>query len=76
VIDSFPLHVCKFGRARFCRSFRADGVNYGKCPSKKETYYGFKVYALTTLDGYITAFEIIPVSVDDWERLLEDMRAN
>ena len=35
VIDSFPLPVCKFGRARYCRSFRLDGADYGKCPSKK-----------------------------------------
>lgn len=44
VIDSFPLPVCKFGRAHFCSSFRTDGVDYGKCPSKKETYFGFKVH--------------------------------
>ena len=69
VIDSFPLPVCKFGRARYCRSFRADGANYGKCPSKKETYFGFKVHALITLEGYITSFEITPASVDDREGL-------
>lgn len=65
VIDSFPLPVCKFGRARYCRSFRVDGADYGKCPSKKETYFGFKVHVLITLEGYITAFEITPASVDD-----------
>ena len=69
MIDSFPLPVCKFGRARYCRSFRADGANYGKCPSKKETYFGFKVHALITLEGYITAFEVTPASVDDREGL-------
>lgn len=69
VIDSFPLPVCKFGRARYCRSFRVDGANYGKCPSKKETYFGFKVHALVTIEGYITAFEITPASVDDREGL-------
>lgn len=69
VIDSFPLPVCKFGRARYCRSFRVDGANYGKCPSKKETYFGFKVHALITIEGYITAFEITPSSVDDREGL-------
>lgn len=69
VIDSFPLPVCKFGRARYCRSFRMDGANYGKCPSKKETYFGFKVHALITIEGYITAFEITPASVDDREGL-------
>ncbi len=36
VIDSFPLPVCKFGRARYCRSFHTDGMNYGKCHSKKD----------------------------------------
>lgn len=69
VIDSFLLPVCKFGRARYCHSFREDGANYGKCPSKKETYFGFKVHALITLEGYITAFEITPASVDDREGL-------
>ena len=69
VVDSFPLPVCKFGRARYCRSFRADGANYGRCASKKETYFGFKVHALVTLDGYITAFEVTPASVDDREGL-------
>ena len=69
VIDSFPLLVFKFGRARYCRSFRVDGANYGKCPSKKETYFGFKVHALITIEGYITAFEITPASVDDREGL-------
>ena len=69
VIDSFPLPVCKFGRARYCRSFRENGANYGKCPSKKEAYFGFKVHALITLEGYITVFEITPASVDDREGL-------
>ena len=69
VIDSFPLPICKFGRARYCRSFRENGANYGKCPSKKEAYFGFKVHALITLEGYITVFEITPASVDDREGL-------
>lgn len=75
VVDSFPLAVCKFGRARYCRSFRTDGADYGKCPSKKETYFGFKVHALITLEGYITAFEVTPASIDDREGL-RDMAEN
>lgn len=46
IIDSFPLAVCKFGCARYCKAFRGHEVDYGKCPSKKETYYGYKVLAL------------------------------
>ena len=69
IIDSFPLAVCKFGRAGYCKTFRSQGADYGKCPSKKETYFGYKVHALVTLEGYITAFEITPASTDDREGL-------
>ena len=65
IIDSFPLAVCKFGHARYCKTFRGYGADYGKCPSKKETYYGYKVHALITLEGYIASFEITPASTDD-----------
>ena len=74
IIDSFPLAVCKFGRARYCKAFRSDGADYGKCPSKKETYFGYKVHALVTLKGYITAFEITPASTDDREGLRDLMQ--
>ena len=37
----------------------------------KKTYFGFKVHAMVTLQGYITAFEITPASVDDREGLQE-----
>lgn len=73
IIDSFPLAVCKFGRARYCKTFRDSGADYGNCPSKKETYFGYKVHALITLEGYITAFEITPASTDDREGLRDLM---
>ncbi len=69
VVDSFPLAVCKFGRARYCCAFRGQGADYGKCPSKKESYFGYKVHALITLEGYITSFGVTPASVDGREGL-------
>lgn len=30
IIYSFPLAVCKFGHARYCKMFRGYGVDYGK----------------------------------------------
>lgn len=69
IIDSFPLAVCKFERARYCKAFRGHGADYGKYPSKKETYYGYKVHTLITLEGYIVSFEITPASTDDHEGL-------
>ncbi len=68
VIFSETLRRSRFNRTRrallqirkrqYCHSFRGYGADYGKCLSKKETYFGYKVHALITLEGYITAFEI------------------
>ena len=58
-------------RARYCHSFQGCGADFGKCPSKKETYFGYKVLALITLEGYITAFEITLASIDDRDGLCD-----
>ena len=72
IADSFPLEVCKFGRAHFCKEFRAEGATYSFNPSKKQTYFGYKVHVLSTSDGIIKAFEVTPANIDD--RLgLEDL---
>lgn len=52
-----------------CRAFCGYGADYGKCPSKKETYFGYKVHALITMEGHITTFEITLDSTDDREGL-------
>ena len=33
--------------------------------SKKETYFGFKFHALTTVDGFLTDYVITPANIDD-----------
>lgn len=48
IVDSFPLEVCKFGRAKFCKTFREEGATYSFNASKKETFFGYKVHAITT----------------------------
>jgi hypothetical protein len=67
IVDSIPIPVCKFGRAKFHKTFRGYGATYGKCPSKKETYLGYKLHILATLDGFITYFVITSVNIDDRE---------
>jgi hypothetical protein len=71
IIDSFPLAVCEFGRAKFCKSFKGEAANFGYCPSKKETYFGYKVHALCTANGYVTDFLVTPASVDDRDAVWE-----
>lgn len=64
VVDSIPIPVCKFGRANFSKCFKGE-ASYGRCASKKETYFGFKFHALTTVKGFITDYVITPANVDD-----------
>ena len=75
IVDSFPLEVCEFGRANFVQSFKYEGANYGYCPSKKKTYFGYKVHALCTENGYISDLLLTPASIDDrdavWELIEE-----
>lgn len=66
-----PIPVCKFGRARFHKTFRGYGACYGKCPSKKETYLGYKLHLLATLDGFVTDFVVTPANIDDREAMWE-----
>nr|WP_242954245.1 transposase [Clostridium puniceum] len=66
IVDSMPVYACKFGRARFHKTFTCYAA-YGKCASKKETFYGFKLHSLITFDGYITDFILTSASIDDKE---------
>ena len=70
VIESMPIPVCKFGRAHFSKCFKGE-ASYRRWASKKETYFGFKFHALTTVDGFLTDYVITPANIDDrkvvWE---------
>lgn len=64
IIDSMPIPVCKFARAYFSKSFK-DIASYGYCASKKETYFGLKLHALVTIDGFISDFFLTSAGIDD-----------
>ena len=59
-----PIPVCEFGRVHFSKCFKGE-ASYGVCPSKKQTYFGFKFHALTTVDGFLTDYVITPANIDD-----------
>ena len=65
IIDSIPIPVCKFRRAHFHKTFKGFGATYGKCASKKETYLGYKLHMLATIDGFITDAIITSANIDD-----------
>lgn len=65
IIDSLPIAVCHFGRAHFHKTFRGYGAVYGRCASKKMTYFGYKLHLLCTLSGLPVDFILTSANVDD-----------
>ncbi len=68
IVDSMPIYACKFGRAKFHKAFKGL-ASYGRCASKKETYFGFKFHSLIAIDGYITDISITSANKDDRDAL-------
>lgn len=70
IVDSFPIPVCKFGRALFTKAFKGI-ASYGYCASKKETYFGFKGHLLVDISGNPIDIIVTRANVDDREGLYE-----
>ena len=70
IVDSFPLITSKFGRAFFSKLFKGLAT-YGYCASKKEKYFGFKVHAVTDLNGNPYDYILTSANVDDREAVFE-----
>ena len=75
IIDSMPIPVCKFGRAYFSKLFK-DIATYGYCASKKETYFGLKLHALVTTNGFITNFILTAANIDDRDAVFDLIESN
>jgi hypothetical protein len=72
VIDSFPMPVCRFARARSSRLFRGVAA-YGK-EMGNQTFYGFRLHAKINSLGMIQDFELAPANVHDIKILPEMIR--
>ena len=71
IVDSAPVPVCKFGRARFHKTYRGYGASYGRCVSKKETYYGYKLHVVCALEGYPVRYMLTSANTDDRKPVAE-----
>lgn len=69
--DSFPLAVCRFGRAPRCRRFRG-AAGYGRDHSARATIYGFRLHARVCWPGVVTRPSLAPAGVAD-AALLEEL---
>ena len=67
-IDSKPIPVCRFSRAKRCKLGKNDfetAPNYGFCAAQNTHYYGYKLHALCGLKGVIHSYDLSKASVDD-----------
>ena len=74
VVDSFPIPVCRFARARFSKLFRGIAA-YGK-ELGNQTFYGFRLHVKINSLGMIQAFEMAPANVHDLRMLDELIRGD
>lgn len=65
VMDSFPVSVCHNIRIFGNRILPLDEQYRGKCVSKCQYFYGFRVQVIATLDGIPVEFAIVPGSWHD-----------
>lgn len=66
IIDSLPLPVVQFYHVpRASREWFCHGASFGKCQSKKQTIFGYKLHLLVTLGGVIRDFELAPANEAD-----------
>ncbi|MDQ3744812.1 MAG: IS982 family transposase [Acidobacteriota bacterium] len=76
LVDSFPLPVCRFARAKRCRRLRELSA-YGYDEVAKQTFLGVRVHLRVCWPGLVVGFEVAPANVHEMraaEDLLEGAR--
>src|SRR5579872_1472907 len=70
LIDGTPVHVRhwrRFGKTHLMLA----SAEWGYGAAKKETYSGYRLVVLTTLDGVLTDWELCPTAADEREAALD-----
>lgn len=68
IVDSMPLEICKLSRSSrssICREEYQTAPDKGYCASQDNTYYGYKLHAVCTIDGVFTDFDLSQASTHD-----------
>lgn len=76
IVDSFPIEICRFARAKWARICREnfDTIpDYGYCASQKNTYFGYKLHGLCGVSGVFKKVDLSKASIADIH-YLQDVR--
>jgi hypothetical protein len=74
ILDSFPMPVCRFGRAYRCRRL-AGLASFGRDEGAKQTYYGVRAHLRVCWPGVIVAGHLAPANLHDLT-MAEDLVAD
>lgn len=66
LVDGTPIHVRHWRRYGKGHLLLREAT-LGHCASKKETFYGYRLVVLTTLDGIITDWALVSAATDERE---------
>jgi len=61
ILDSLPIEICKFARARrikICRENTETAPEYGYCATQNTHYFGYKFHGVCSLKGIVTNFDL------------------
>jgi hypothetical protein len=64
-MDSFPVNLCHNIRIKNNHLLPYNKEYHGKCVSKREYFYGFKIQVIATIQGCPVEFAIVPGSWSD-----------
>jgi hypothetical protein len=64
ILDSFPMPVCRFGRAYRCRRL-AELAAFGRDEGAKQTYYGLRAHLRVCWPGVIADGLLAPANLHD-----------
>ena len=66
LLDTKPVPVVGVKRSNR-RSDFAGSADYGHCASRSLTYFGYKLVAITTLEGLLVAYDLVAANTDERE---------
>ena len=77
IIDSAPVEICKFARAKRSNICATDEIrpNFGYCSAKKSRYFGYKLHLVCNENAVVNSFDFTPANIHD-VNYLKDVKYN
>lgn len=64
LLDTKPIPVVGYKRSKRKSDF-AGSADYGQCASRKLNYFGYKLVAISTLNGIPIVYDLVPANLDE-----------